>query len=76
MHLGEISILIRLACTLAKTHHSFFGTLNLALTKLWKLGKKDKNLHKPKNSFPMPLEMHILPFSLKTVIFDKDILLC
>lgn len=38
--------------------------------------KKNKNLHEPKNSFPMPLEMHILPPSPKMVIFDKDILLC
>lgn len=39
-------------------------------------GKKDKNLIEPKNSFPMPLEMHILPPSSTMVNFDEDILLC
>lgn len=37
---------------------------------------EDKDLHKPMNIFPFPLEMQILPFSPKTVIFDKTILLC
>ena len=37
---------------------------------------KDKDLHKPMNSFPLLLEMQILSFYPKTVIFDKTILLC
>ena len=37
---------------------------------------KDKDFHKPMNSFSLPPEMQIPLFSPKTVIFDKTILLC
>lgn len=37
---------------------------------------KEKDLYKLMNSFPSPVKMQMLPFSPKTVIFNKTILLC